>query len=336
MTRILKRLGPIRTIVVSGVVAALLCSSFAVADSLITSKDIKNGTIKPADLSKKLRTKINQASTAAAAIPGSNGSNGAKGNEGTAGKEGAQGKEGPQGKEGAAGKEGPQGQQGPPGLVSYGSPHWGSFERNTEGTAVAALRAGPYGGAFGGTPEAPPIGEGSLELNVMSPTSKVDFGDELDYQGQAVSDLTNVGFSVYTTAENSSRSSAPNMPSIRFEINPMTAGGTTTTYSTLVFTPTADTAPGKWTHIDATTEGLWGLTGGQFNEPATMNERCGLNGTRCTFAQIQTFLATGGGATIYTVAVGKGKDFTFEGAVDGLEINNQTVDFEPNGVNVTE
>ena len=39
---------------------------------------------------------------------------------------------------------------------------------------------------------------------------------------------------------------------------------------------------------------------------------------------------------IYTVAVGKGKDYTFQGAVDGLEINNQTVDFEPNGVNVTE
>jgi hypothetical protein len=301
---------------------------------MITSKDIQNGTIKPVDLNKKLRTKINQRSTAAAAIPGQSGPTGAKGETGPQGATGPRGEAGPRGEKGETGPEGPPGQSG---LVTYGSPHWGTFNRNTEGTAVAELRAGPYGGGFGGAPEAPPLGEGSLELNVMSTTSKVDFGNEIDYFNQPVSGLTKVGFSVFTTAENSARGGAtPNMPSIKFEINPKKAGGTTTTYSTLVFTPTADSASGKWTHIDATTEGLWGLTGGQFNEAATMNERCGLNGTRCTFAQVKAFLATGEGATIYTAAVGKGKDFAFEGAVDGLEINNQTINFEPNGVVVTE
>lgn len=121
------------------------------------------------------------------------------------------------------------------------------------------------------------------------------------------------------------------MPSIRFEIDPHAAGGTTTAFSTLVFTPTANSPAGKWTHIDATTEGRWGLTGNQFNSPATA-ANCGLNGPECSFAELQAFLATGTGATIFTVAVGKGKDFAFEGAVDGLEINGDTVNFEPNSV----
>jgi hypothetical protein len=37
-------------------------------------------------------------------------------------------------------------------------------------------------------------------------------------------------------------------------------------------------------------------------------------------------------ATIYTVAVGKGRDKAWVGAVDGLRINDKTYDFEANGV----
>ena len=55
----------------------------------------------------------------------------------------------------------------------------------------------------------------------------------------------------------------------------------------------------------------------------------------CTFAEMQTALNDGeDGATIYTVAVGKGRDHAFAGAVDGLRINDEVFDFEPFGVNV--
>ena len=47
---------------------------------------------------------------------------------------------------------------------------------------------------------------------------------------------------------------------------------------------------------------------------------------------MKAFLATGTGATIYTAQVTKGRDFAWQGAVDGLVINDTTYDFEPFGV----
>ena len=152
-----------------------------------------------------------------------------------------------------------------------------------------------------------------------------------------VSALTAVGFNVFTTAENSQTPVVPangtlNMPGITFEINPHGAGLSSTTYSSLVFMPAANSTSNRWSgYIDATTTGLWGLTGSAFNSPAT-TANCGINGPRCTFAQVQAFLATGSGATIYSVAVTKGRDYAWQGAVDGLRINGTIYDFEPLGV----
>ena len=207
--------------------------------------------------------------------------------------------------------------------------NWGVIARNTIGSPVGVLRAGPFG-SFG-VVDAPPSGVGSLGIEVADGTAKIAFGNEVDFYGQSVSGLTAVGFSVYTTGENSALGS-PNMPSITLEINPAGAGGTSTTYSSLVWTPAANSTPNGWSgYIDATTTGFWGLTGGQFNSPATL-ANCGLNGPRCTFAQVQAFLASGTGATIYSVAVAKGRDFAWQGAVDGLRINGMIYDFEPLGV----
>ena len=86
-------------------------------------------------------------------------------------------------------------------------------------------------------------------------------------------------------------------------------------------------------YLDATTTGTWGITGDQFNTPATV-ANCGLNGPGCTFAQVKTLLGDAG-ATIYTAAVTKGRDAAFQGAVDGLTINGSVYDFEPFGVNIT-
>ena len=54
--------------------------------------------------------------------------------------------------------------------------------------------------------------------------------------------------------------------------------------------------------------------------------------TPCTFTELQTALGDGGDPPrILTVAVGKGRDFAWSGAVDGLRINGTIYDFEPFG-----
>lgn len=247
---------------------------------------------------------------------------------GPAGQNGVDGKDGSPGAPGVAGPAGaagPEGQEAPP---TYGNPHWSVMDRNVEGAATAYLRAGPSTSQIW-PHKKPPLGEGSLGLSVADGNSKVDFGNEVNYRGKFVSDLTAVGYTVFTTQENSDK--GVNMPSIRFEIDPNGAGGTTTSFSTLVWTPTFNTSPSVWTQLDATVQGLWGLTGSEFNSPATA-ANCGLNGPRCTFQQVKTLLANGTGAVMWTAAVGKGKDYEFHGAVDALVINDETINFEPNGV----
>jgi hypothetical protein len=49
---------------------------------------------------------------------------------------------------------------------------------------------------------------------------------------------------------------------------------------------------------------------------------------------VKTYLATGTGAKIISVAVGKGRDYAWQGAVDGLRINSTIYDFEPLGVKI--
>ncbi len=281
-------------------------------------------------------------STVAQGPAGPTGPTGPQGATGPAGSPGAVGATGPAGAagatgaSGAAGATGATGATGPAGAdAAYVGPNWGVISRNTIGSPVAALRAGPFG-SFG-TADAPPNGVGSLAISVADGTAKVAFGNEVDFFNMKVSDLTAVGFNVFTTGENSQTPVVPvngtlNMPGITLEINPNGAGGTTATYSSLVFAPAANSTSNRWSgYIDATTSGFWGLTGGQFNSPATA-ANCGINGPRCTFAQVQAFLATGAGATIYSVSVGKGRDFGWQGAIDGLRINGTIYDFEPFGV----
>ncbi len=263
-------------------------------------------------------------------LTGATGPQGIQGNQGATGNQGNQGFQGIPGAQGPTGAQGATGPQGVPGADAvYVGVNWGVIDRNTIGSPVAVLRAGPFG-SFGVT-DNPPKGIGSLGLEVADPTAKISFGNEVDFYNMNVSSLTAVGFNVFTTGENSLLG-IPNMPSITFEINPAGAGATTTGYSSLVFMPAANSTSNRWSvYIDATTSGFWGLTGTQFNSPATQ-ANCGLNGPRCTFAQVQTFLATGTGAKIYSIAVTKGRDFAWQGAVDGLRINATIYDFEPLGV----
>ncbi|WP_326580815.1 hypothetical protein OIE69_42400 [Actinacidiphila glaucinigra] len=209
--------------------------------------------------------------------------------------------------------------------------NWGVITRNTIGSPVAILRNGPVG-SFGVPASAarPPYGTGSLGIEVANnsttltpPSEKVDFGNERDFYGNPVLGLTKVGFHVFQTSENVGYGGPTNMPNIRFEIDPnMTAGDN---YSTMVWTPPASPVVDRWSpYIDATTTGTWFLTG---------NETSCTQATPCTFTQLKASF-TGGIAppTILTVAVGKGRDNMWIGAVDGLRINHNIYDFEADGV----
>jgi hypothetical protein len=221
------------------------------------------------------------------------------------------------------------------------SEHWGVITRNTIGSPVADLRDGPYG-SFGvtGPAAAPPYGKGSLGIEVADfatlltsggPAEKVDFGNEVDFFGDLVSDLNQVGFDVFQTHENTTYGSR-NMPNIRLEIDPNVDASN---YTTMVWVP--DDVPAasenRWSgFIDATSTGGWYFTG-------TTGVLTGCNQvTFCSFANAKTRLAAEnngtGPATIYTVAVGKGRDHLWAGAVDGLRINDGIYDFEADGVKV--
>ncbi len=201
-------------------------------------------------------------------------------------------------------------------LIAYEGVNWSIVDRNVIGNGDSYLRAGP---------DTPPMGIGSLGMRTGSPDDAAAFGNQVDFQDDLVADITTLGYSVYTTQENIDK--APNnLPSIRFEINP-NLDSTPSVFSTMVFVPDP-VLPSQWSEIDATTTGMWGLTGA-----AGTATGCDLNLTLCTWDELQTALDDGGdAASIYVVEFGKGRDFAFSGAVDGLVINGQTFDFEPNGV----
>jgi hypothetical protein len=213
--------------------------------------------------------------------------------------------------------------------------HWGVIDRNTVGSAVAELRAGPYG-SFGvsGPSSHPPAGIGSLGIQVSDsatsgspPAEKVAFGNEVDFFGNPVSGLSQVGFRVFQTVENATINSR-NMPNIALEINPhvIGAGG----YTSMVWVPDAAPVTNRWTgYLDATSTGDWYFTG-------TAGTVTGCNtGTMCSFTVAKAALVAandGTPASIYTVAISKGRDDTWAGAVDTLRINSTVYNFEPYGV----
>lgn len=219
------------------------------------------------------------------------------------------------------------------------SEHWGVITRNTIGSPVADLRDGPYGSYDKTGPSArPPYGTGSLGIEVADqstsnpdPREKVDFGNEVDFYGDPVLGLKNVGFRVFQTNENVVAGGTDNLPNIRFEIDPNLTSLPATDYSSLGWLPAAfpTTYENQWSpYIDATSNGSWYLTGAAGGATGCA--------TSCTWAQIKTALDDSGSVgrpIIYSAAVSKGRDNAWVGAVDGLRINQTIYDFEADGVN---
>jgi hypothetical protein len=213
--------------------------------------------------------------------------------------------------------------------------HWGVIYRNTIGSAVAELRAGPYG-SFGvsGPSSRPPAGVGSLGIQVSDsatsgspPAEKVAFGNEVDFFGNPVSGLSQVGFRVFQTGENAAINSR-NMPNITLEINPHVTGAGS--YTSMVWVPDAAPVTNRWSgYLNATSTGDWYFTG-------TTGTVTGCNqGTMCSFSGAKLALVAandGTPASIYTVAITKGRDYTWAGAVDNLRINTKIYNFERYGV----
>jgi len=104
--------------------------------------------------------------------------------------------------------------------------------------------------------------------------------------------------------------------------------GVATDYATATWAPD-NVSPehvNTWSpYIDAATSGEWFLTG-------AAGSATGCN-DGCSFAELVDALDDGGEPpVILTVAVGKGRDTAFVGAVDGLRINDTIYDFESFGV----
>ncbi|WP_328748966.1 hypothetical protein OHT57_26320 [Streptomyces sp. NBC_00285] len=212
--------------------------------------------------------------------------------------------------------------------------HWGVIARNTIGSPVAELRNGPYVSGVPASVAKPPFGRGSLGIEVANnsttltpPSEKVDFGNEVDFVGNRILTLRQVGFRVFQTGENVVYGGATNMPNIRFEIDPNVPSAPNDNYSTLVWVPPGISAvnANRWSpYLDATTTGTWYLTGG---------ETACTSSSPCTFTQLRTsFTSVSATPTVFSVAVGKGRDNMWVGAIDGLRLNGRIYDFERDGV----
>jgi hypothetical protein len=210
-----------------------------------------------------------------------------------------------------------------------GSPNWSVVDRLVSGDGDARLRLGPTSNTLSAAGIVdPPLGIGSLGLRTGSATDRAAFGNEVAFNGDLVSSLTTLGFSVFTTAQNLAHH---NMPSILFEIDPNLGRTPGDDVAQMVYTPPNGRAD-RWTAFDATdnTEGTtWTLNGA-----AGQAIGCQPSGPGCTWDQIQNRLEDedGSPARIYTLQITKGPDFAFSGAVDALHVRDRVYDFEPNGV----
>jgi hypothetical protein len=209
-------------------------------------------------------------------------------------------------------------------------PTWSVVDRNVIGNGDSDLRSGPSF-KLGNQLSTPPMGVGSLGIRTGSPDDKAAFGNQVDFSGDPFTSaaITTLGYSVFTTGENiTAGNGAVNLPSIQFEINPNLAAHPADVFSTANFVPPASANLPGWNPIDAITSGEWFLTG-------ATGDDVGCNQvTTCTFAQMMANLddADALPPTIFTVQFSKGRDHPFSGAVDALKIDADVFDFEPFGV----
>src|SRR4051812_47946854 len=192
-----------RSILAAAVVATVVGGSSATAAKFVTGNDIKDGSITARDIREGGITLNRLTPGAQQLLRSKNTFSGNSQSVAVKGEKGEKGDTGAQGPQGLQGLQGPQGSQGPAGDTAS-SANWGIVNRNTIGSPDMTLRSGPG---------VPPNGKGSLNLAVQAapefPSSaqqeKAAFGNEIDFQGDLVSNLTAVGFWLYNTGEDNAR-----------------------------------------------------------------------------------------------------------------------------------
>jgi hypothetical protein len=313
---------PSGSMVVAMAAVVIACAGSATAASLITGKQIKDGSLTGADLKNRSLGAKDLSRHARDELEGRRGPRGA---------------EGPTGARGPAGPQGATGPQGPPGAAAtFSAAKWGVIARNVYGSPVADLRVGPWGRAPGAdaATEEPPYGIGSLGLAVNdAPTGapesdgeKASFGNETDFAGLDVSAITALSVSVFATAEGSDDPAEVSMPNIAIEVDPDVSNGPTpVNYTSLVYLPPQPSETNRWQSYDATAVGAWFASG----TAGTVTGCTGID--PCSFADLSDALGPDAEITL-SVAIAKGRDGTFVGAVDGLRVNDTVYDFEPLGV----
>jgi hypothetical protein len=293
----------------------------------ITGEDIKNGTIESRDV-KNDTLKTEDLSQAA--------------QDDLQGQDGATGPTGPAGSTGPTGATGPAGADG---TASYVGSEWGQIDRNTLGSPTVVLRGGPFVSSppVSVATASPPEGDGSLGLSVegtprtpsTNEAEQATFGNEVDFVGDSFAAIDALGFHVFTTGENNTRGN-PNMPVIKIELDSNLTAAGSDNFTTLSWTP-ANSAANQWSgYLDATTAPA-NPSGLGFTLSGNEGTITGCNlATPCTFNQVRSQLdddpSSAGDAVIFNVAVGKGRDFAWSGAVDALRVSDTIYDFEPFGV----
>jgi Collagen triple helix repeat (20 copies) len=306
-----------KTVLVVGTLLLVSGGATAGAASLISGSQIKKNSIPLNRLSKAAQKKIG-------AVSGQSVVPGPRGAAGTAGATGAAGAKGDSGAAGAAGATGATGS------VAYSGAHWGLIDRNVIGSPIGALRSGPFEGTGPGS--APPLGDGSLGFAVKDSSEKVTFGNEADFSADKVTGVTAVGFQVFWTGEDKTIN-ANNLPNITFEVDPTGPADTATpNYSSLVFVPNGASLPtNRFNAIDATDSaaGWWYFT----NAATATAVGCTQGAPLCSFDDLQTKVtAAYPNMSVLSLAVGKGRDNAWNGAIDALRYNGSVYDFEPFGV----
>jgi hypothetical protein len=212
----------------------------------------------------------------------------------------------------------------------FASSHWGIIYRNVTGGPNAVLRAGPYSrNTIGSGPALvpPPYGVGSLGIIVGTGAEKVSFGNETDFFGLPLRDLNVMKYWVYAGADSLVGVS---LPLISIEVNPHLG---TSTFTSLNYVPESSVppsapparVPNTWQQYAATAAGSsWYATG-------SVGTAIGCTiVTTCSYDVLRSRLPNA--AVSFSLAITKGHDNPFAGAVDGLQINHTVFDFERTGV----
>jgi Collagen triple helix repeat (20 copies) len=316
-----------RTLVLGAVIAGTAAAS-AGATTLITGAQVRDGSLTGADVRDRSLGVRDLTSRARRSLRGRRGPRGATGAAGP------QGAAGPRGDAGPRGGAGPQGPKGDP--ASLSRLPWGVVGRNTIGSPSAYFRVGPWGRTSGyAATVPPPFGEGSLGVHVEgvngtgSSAEKLSFGDETTFAGLLIRSISTLSYWLYAGEDAFTNHS---LPTLSIEANPDANGAT---YTTLVYLPDGSAAPSApsprtvsaWQKYDTL------ATGNMWHSTADLDPNttvCQITNP-CKFSDLVAQMGPNA-CVSFSLAITKGRDNEFTGAVDAVTVNGTTYDFEPEGV----